>query len=46
MIVFDENIEQYWIDLIKKKGYPFISIRTQYQGISDKEVINIKSSFQ
>lgn len=41
MIVFDENIEQYWIDLIANKGYDFISIRTQYQGISDNEVINI-----
>jgi len=41
MIIFDENIEEYWIQLIKGKGYEFFSIRESCFEISDKEVIEI-----
>ncbi len=39
MILFDENIEEYWIQLCKKSGIDFISIRENAFGISDEEVI-------
>lgn len=41
MIIFDENIEEYWIKLIKTRGYEYFSIRENCSGISDKEVIEI-----
>lgn len=39
MILFDENIEEYWIQLCKKSGIDYISIRDNAFGISDEEVI-------
>lgn len=41
MIIFDENVESYWIQLIKSKGIEYFSIRENCYGISDKEVIEI-----
>ena len=41
MIIFDENVEDYWIQLIQSKGYQTLSIRENFPGISDKEVIEI-----
>jgi predicted nuclease of predicted toxin-antitoxin system len=41
MIIIDENIEEYWIQLIKSKGYDYYSIRENCPGISDLEVIEI-----
>lgn len=41
MIIFDENIEEYWIQLIKSRGYEYFSIRESCFGISDTEVIEI-----
>ncbi len=41
MIIFDENVEQYWISLVRSKGLVCISIREDYQGISDIQVIDI-----
>ena len=44
MIIADENIEQYWIDLLRDKGYEVLSIREQRPGSSDKEVATIAQS--
>jgi predicted nuclease of predicted toxin-antitoxin system len=41
MIILDENVEQFWIDLIRNEGFEYISIREQFQGITDLEVIEI-----
>ena len=41
MIIADENIEQYWIALLRRKGHEVISIRETSPGISDQEVIRI-----
>jgi predicted nuclease of predicted toxin-antitoxin system len=41
MIIIDENVEEYWIQLIKSKGYEYFSIRENCHGISDLEVIEI-----
>ena len=41
MIIFDENVEEYWIQLIKNKGYDYFSIRDNSFGITDSEVIEI-----
>jgi predicted nuclease of predicted toxin-antitoxin system len=41
MIIFDENVEEYWIKLIMNQGYEYISIRHSFSGITDTEVINI-----
>ncbi|MBK8670875.1 MAG: DUF5615 family PIN-like protein [Saprospiraceae bacterium] len=41
MILFDENIEEYWIQLSKKFGIDYISIRDNFFGVSDEEVILI-----
>ena len=41
MIIADENIEQYWISLLRRSGYEVISIRETSPGISDVDVIEI-----
>ncbi len=41
MIIFDENIEVHWIQLIKETQWEYFSIRENCRGISDKEVIEI-----
>ena len=44
MIVADENIEQYGINLLRLKGYDVLSIREKHPGISDREVVAIDRS--
>lgn len=39
MIICDENISSYWINLLRKHNYEVISICQDYGGISDREVI-------
>jgi predicted nuclease of predicted toxin-antitoxin system len=46
MIVFDENIERYWINLIQNLGYPSISIAGMFPGISDRQVVDIVKSHE
>jgi predicted nuclease of predicted toxin-antitoxin system len=46
MIIFDENVEDYWIRLVKSKGYKYFSIRENCPGISDNEVINIALKYK
>jgi predicted nuclease of predicted toxin-antitoxin system len=41
MIIFDENIEEYWIQMIREKGYEYFSILENCPGISDRQVIEI-----
>ena len=41
MIIADENVEEYWIRLLKETGYKVYSVRENNQGISDLEVINV-----
>jgi predicted nuclease of predicted toxin-antitoxin system len=41
MIIFDENVERYWINLIRSLGYSSISIAEKFPGISDREVVEI-----
>jgi predicted nuclease of predicted toxin-antitoxin system len=41
MIIFDENVEEYWIRLAKSQGYEYFSIRENCSGASDNEVISI-----
>lgn len=41
MIIFDENIEYHWIQLIKHTSWDYFSVRENCPGISDKEVIEI-----
>ncbi len=41
MILFDENIEEYWIQLAIKSGIKYISIRDRAFGIPDEEVIKL-----
>ncbi len=43
MIVFDENVEQHWIELFSRKGYSYLSIRDSYKGLADEEIIKIIS---
>ncbi len=45
MVIFDENIEEFWIKLAKEISLEFISIRDSYSGISDIEVIELASKF-
>jgi predicted nuclease of predicted toxin-antitoxin system len=45
MIIFDENLEAYWIELIKGKGYDTFSIKENNPGISDREVLDIVKNF-
>lgn len=46
MIIFDENVDQFFIKQLKKKNYDFISIRELHPGISDNEVIEITKSYK
>jgi predicted nuclease of predicted toxin-antitoxin system len=41
MIIIDENVEEYWIDLLLNKGFEILSIRKDYPQLPDKEVIEI-----
>jgi predicted nuclease of predicted toxin-antitoxin system len=41
VIIIDENVETYWIELIRSKGYEILSIKESNSGISDKEVLEI-----
>jgi predicted nuclease of predicted toxin-antitoxin system len=41
MIVFDENVEEHWIQLIKTGGYDYYSIRENCPGVEDIKVIEI-----
>jgi predicted nuclease of predicted toxin-antitoxin system len=41
LILFDENIEEYWIQQCKKAAIDFISIRDHAFGISDLDVVLI-----
>ena len=41
MIIADENLEQYWINLLRQEGFEVYSIREKHQGISDNEVAAI-----
>jgi predicted nuclease of predicted toxin-antitoxin system len=46
MIIFDENVERYWINLIQSLGYPSISIAEKFPGISDRKVVEIVKSYE
>ena len=41
MIIVDENVERYFIELLRNKGLEIISVAEQYPSISDKEVIEL-----
>jgi predicted nuclease of predicted toxin-antitoxin system len=41
MIIIDENVETYWIQLLKNADYEYFSIRENCPGISDSDVIDI-----
>jgi len=41
MIIADENLEQYWIDLLRAKHYEVFSIRDKKPGISDREIAEL-----
>jgi predicted nuclease of predicted toxin-antitoxin system len=41
MIIVDENVEQYWINLLQAHGYSVFSIRQNHPGISDIAIIDI-----
>jgi predicted nuclease of predicted toxin-antitoxin system len=41
MIIADENLEQYWINLLRQEGFEVYSIRETHQGVSDNEVAAI-----
>src|SRR2546430_14204310 len=45
MIIADENIEQYWISLLRNSGYEVLSIRELHPGIADNEVVNIGKAY-
>lgn len=41
MIIFDENIEEFWINVARQHSINFISIRESFSGISDIEVVEL-----
>jgi predicted nuclease of predicted toxin-antitoxin system len=46
MIIFDENVEQHWIDVIAAQGHSCFVIRDKCPGISDNEVMEIVRSYR
>ncbi len=41
MIILDENIERYWIELLRRNEYSLISVAEDCPGIPDQQVIRI-----
>lgn len=41
MIIADENLEQYWIELLRNKGFQVYSIQEKHPAISDLEIIHL-----
>ena len=41
MIIADENVEKFWIDLLRNSQYQVYSVREKHPGISDTEIIGI-----
>jgi predicted nuclease of predicted toxin-antitoxin system len=41
MIIIDENVENYWIDLLLNKGFEVLSISRNYPQLPDRGVIEI-----
>lgn len=41
MIIVDENVDQVLIDRLKEYDFELISIREEFEGINDKQVIQI-----
>lgn len=41
MIIADENVEAYWIQLLRAKNFTVYSIREHHPGISDPEIIEL-----
>jgi predicted nuclease of predicted toxin-antitoxin system len=39
MIIADENVERYWIELLRREGFDVFSIQESCSGITDQEVI-------
>jgi len=46
MIILDENVEAYWIQLVKKNGHDYLSIGESHSGISDQEVVEIAKKYK
>ncbi|MEY4876457.1 MAG: hypothetical protein RL708_1606 [Bacteroidota bacterium] len=46
MIIADENVERYWIELLRKNNFDVISIAENFSGITDSEVVQIAKSNQ
>lgn len=41
MIIGDENIEQYWIDLLRSNQYNVYSLKEKHPGLSDTAIISL-----
>lgn len=41
MIVLDENVDFYWVELLRKSGFETLYIAEVHAGISDLQVVNI-----
>jgi predicted nuclease of predicted toxin-antitoxin system len=46
MIIADENVERYWIELLRFEGFEVYSIQENCFGISDTEVIKKVAEMQ
>jgi predicted nuclease of predicted toxin-antitoxin system len=44
MIIADENIDASLIETIRKNGFEVLSIRENFEGLADKEIINLTKS--
>src|SRR6266498_319744 len=41
MIIADENVERYWIELLRNSGFNVFSVKESYPGIKDLELIGL-----
>ena len=46
MIIADENIEQYWIELLRSNQYEVYSIREKHPGLSDTAIISLVKNLE
>ena len=44
MIIIDENVDQFVINYLNRKGYDILSIRKSCTGITDREIIELAKS--
>ncbi len=41
MIIADENLEKFWVELLRGKGYEVLWIAEEFRGVSDRFIVDL-----